>query len=110
MCAIVASVFAALVPRPVDVQASAAPALDHVFVVGMENHSYNEIIGSTSTPYITSLLPGEAVATNYTAVAHPSLPNHLALAGGSTFGITSDCTTCWVSGGEASTSSAAPRR
>jgi acid phosphatase len=30
-------------------------------------------------------------------VAHPSLPNYLALAGGSTFGITSDCTTCLVS-------------
>jgi len=30
-------------------------------------------------------------------VAHPSLPNYLALTGGSTFGITSDCTTCFVS-------------
>ncbi|HMC69684.1 MAG TPA: alkaline phosphatase family protein, partial [Mycobacteriales bacterium] len=40
---------------------------------------------------------GAAVATNYAAVTHPSLPNYLALAAGSTFGITSDCTTCWVS-------------
>jgi acid phosphatase len=30
-------------------------------------------------------------------MAHPSLPNYLALTGGSTFGITSDCTTCFVS-------------
>jgi acid phosphatase len=30
-------------------------------------------------------------------VAHPSLPNYLALTGGSTFGLTSDCTTCWLS-------------
>ena len=30
-------------------------------------------------------------ATNYSAVAHPSLPNYLAIWGGSTFGVTSDC-------------------
>jgi phospholipase C len=34
--------------------------------------------------------------TNYTAVAHPSLPNYLALVSGSTQGITSDCTDCIV--------------
>ncbi len=31
------------------------------------------------------------------AVTHPSLPNYLALTGGSTFGIDSDCTDCSVS-------------
>jgi hypothetical protein len=30
------------------------------------------------------------------AVSHPSLPNYLALTGGSTFGISSDCTDCAV--------------
>ena len=30
------------------------------------------------------------------AVSHPSLPNYLALTGGSTFGISSDCTDCSV--------------
>jgi len=30
-------------------------------------------------------------ATNYHALAHPSLPNYLAIFGGSTFGVTSDC-------------------
>jgi acid phosphatase len=30
------------------------------------------------------------------AISHPSLPNYLALTGGSTFGITWDCTTCQV--------------
>ena len=34
--------------------------------------------------------------TDYTAVAHPSLPNYLALVSGSTQGITSDCTDCVV--------------
>ena len=77
--------------------ATTVPAYDHVFVIVMENHSYGEIIGSSTAPYINSLLPSGALATSYLAVAHPSLPNYLALTGGSTYGITSDCTTCWVS-------------
>ena len=32
------------------------------------------------------------------AITHPSLPNYLALLGGSTFGITSDCTACHIAG------------
>ncbi len=73
------------------------PTYDHVFVIVMENHSYNEIIGSSAAPYINGLLTSGAVARNYYAVSHPSLPNYLALTGGSTYNITSDCTTCWVS-------------
>jgi len=72
------------------------PLYDHVFVIVMENHSYGEIIGSSAAPYINSLLSRGGLATNYYAVAHPSLPNYLALTGGSTYGIASDCTTCWV--------------
>ena len=30
------------------------------------------------------------------ASSHPSLPNYLALTGGSTFGVSSDCLTCYV--------------
>jgi phospholipase C len=37
-----------------------------------------------------------ATLTNYYGVTHPSLPNYLALVGGSTFGIESDCTSCVV--------------
>ncbi|TME44620.1 MAG: hypothetical protein E6I60_16545, partial [Chloroflexi bacterium] len=38
-------------------------------------------------------------ATQYYGISHPSLPNYLAMTAGSTFGITSDCTTCWVNAG-----------
>ena len=75
------------------------PAFDHVFVVVMENHSYSEIIGNPAAPYINSLASSGASATNYYAVAHPSLPNYLALTGGATFGVASDCATCWVASG-----------
>ena len=76
---------------------SAVPAFDHVFVIVMENHSYSQIIGNTSqAPYINQLASQYGLATNYFAVTHPSLPNYLALIGGSTFGITSDCANCFV--------------
>jgi hypothetical protein len=77
--------------------ATAVPAFDHIFTILMENHSYNEIVGNTSqAPYINQLVSQYGVASNYFAVTHPSLPNYLALTGADTFGITSDCTTCFV--------------
>ena len=54
------------------------------------------VIGSGAAPYINSLAASYGLATNYYAASHPSLPNYLALTAGSTFGITSDCTTCFV--------------
>ena len=63
----------------------------------MENKDYAQVIGSPSAPYVAGLARRYALATGYYGVAHPSLPNYLALAGGSTFGITSDCTDCTVS-------------
>jgi hypothetical protein len=49
------------------------PAFDHVFIVIMENHGYDEIIGSPDAPYINQLAASYGVATNYVSVAHPSL-------------------------------------
>jgi len=79
-------------------QTSTIPAFDHIFTIVMENHSYAEIIGNTAeAPYINQLAGQYGVATNFFAVAHPSLPNYLALTGADTFGITTDCTTCFIS-------------
>jgi phosphatidylinositol-3-phosphatase len=83
--------------RPLPADAATVPAYDHVFLAVMENHSYSEIVGSSSAPYFNSILSSGALATSYYGVTHPSLPNYLALVGGSSFGITSDCTTCWLS-------------
>jgi hypothetical protein len=41
-------------------------------------------------PYLAAQALQYGYATNYTAIRHPSLPNYLALAGGSTFGVTDD--------------------
>ncbi len=86
--------FALHTPAPV-AAAGSVPAFDHIFTIMMENHSYNEIIGSSQAPYINSLANQYGLATNYFGVSHPSLPNYLAATGGSTFGVTTDCTTCF---------------
>jgi acid phosphatase len=76
---------------------STVPAFDHIFLVIMENHGYDEIIGSSDAPFLNQLASRYGVATNYVSVAHPSLPNYLALTGGDTFGVTTDCTDCFQS-------------
>jgi hypothetical protein len=53
-----------------------------VITIVLENHDYNEIIGSANAPYINSLLPHAALATNYKDTNHPSLPNYLHLISG----------------------------
>lgn len=68
----------------------------HVVVIVMENKELHSVIGNPSARYINSLASRYASATGYYAVSHPSLPNYLALTGGSTFGINSDCTDCSV--------------
>lgn len=57
----------------------------------MENEEESSVIGSVSAPYQNSLASKYALAGQYYGVAHPSLPNYLALVAGSTFGVTSDC-------------------
>jgi acid phosphatase len=69
---------------------AALPAYAHIVVVIEENHSYSEIIGSSSAPYINSLANSGAKMTQSFAVTHPSEPNYLALFSGSTQGITND--------------------
>ena len=64
----------------------------HVVVIVLENHSYESVIGSSQAPYLNSLARQWSLATDYSGVAHPSLPNYLALIGGGTFGVSSDCT------------------
>jgi hypothetical protein len=67
-----------------------------IAVIAMENEEYGSIIGSRSAPYINGLAKQYGLARKMFATSHPSLPNYLALTGGSTFGISSDCTSCQV--------------
>lgn len=69
----------------------------HVVVVVMENAEYGDVIGSRAAPYVNGLARRYGVATRSFAITHPSLPNYLALTGGSTHGVSSDCVDCHVS-------------
>jgi len=71
------------------------PRLDHVFVIMMENHGYSQIVGNPDTPFADAYAKSANSATNYFAVAHPSLTNYLEMVGGSNFGVHSDNPPDW---------------
>jgi len=70
--------------------ASAPATYKHVVWIWMENHSYSQIIGSSSAPYENQLAAQCGLATNYMAVTHPSLPNYIAATSGDYWGIADD--------------------
>jgi acid phosphatase len=51
-------------------------------VVLEENHRYENVIGNSAMPYLNSLAQKGALATQYYADAHPSLPDYLELTTG----------------------------
>lgn len=75
---------------------STLPHFAHIFVMLMENKESGSVIGNQDAPYINSLAQRYGQAANYYGITHPSLPNYLELLGGSTLGVTSDCTDCFV--------------
>jgi hypothetical protein len=77
---------------------SAKPRFRHVIMIVFENHEADDVLGNSDAPTFNRLATRYATIGNYTAVAHPSLPNYLALVSGSTHGIDSDCTGCLVDG------------
>lgn len=82
--------------HPKSVLGSQTTPIQHIVVITMENKSYAAIVGSTNAPYLNGLIHIYSFADDYYAVSHPSLPNYVALIGGSTYGITSDCTSCTI--------------
>jgi hypothetical protein len=73
--------------------------LDHVFLIMMENHGYAEVIGNPNMPFLNRMAKEGALATNYYAVAHPSLTNYLEIVGGSNFGVINDHSPDWHNSG-----------
>jgi hypothetical protein len=66
-------------------------------VVVFENHSARRILDYPGSPF-RRLGNRYALLTRYDAVAHPSLPNYLALVSGSTHRLRHDCRACLVGG------------
>lgn len=64
--------------------AAAASQVQHVVVVELENHSYEEVVGNSNLPYLNGLISSNALAANYYANSHPSIGNYFRLMTGET--------------------------
>ncbi len=84
------SITATGTPVTATLTSAVIPAFVHIYLIVMENKDYTNIIGNAQAPYMNNLVAQFGLAANYTAVAHPSEPNYLALFSGSTQGVTDD--------------------
>jgi phosphatidylinositol-3-phosphatase len=75
-------------------QSPQVPRFKRVIVVMFENHGAAQVLADPLATTFRRLGEGYATLENYDAVAHPSLPDYLALVSGYTFGLHSDCTAC----------------
>jgi acid phosphatase len=70
------------------------PRSKHIFVIILENQSYERIVGSSNAPYLNSLVPKGALATQFYATVHGSqLVRQYLYAG---VGIGDSVTTCFT--------------
>jgi phospholipase C len=70
-------------------------SLRKILVIMEENHSIQQVFPA-GMPYLWSLARRYGYASGWSDVGHPSLPNYLAIFGGSAFGEPADC---WPSSG-----------
>lgn len=70
------------------------PVPDHTVILILENHAYQEIIGSAEAPFINALAsnPKSALYINSYGIQHPSQPNYLHLFSGCNQGVTDNNT------------------
>src|SRR3954467_5283465 len=61
---------------------AAVPAHKHVYVVILENHSYENVVGSASMPYLNSLIAQGALTDNMFGDVHPSVGNYFLMTTG----------------------------
>jgi phosphatidylinositol-3-phosphatase len=81
---------------PQTAPALVVPDFAHIVIIPFENREFDQVIGNSQMPNY-NLLAGEyTLLSQYFTIRHPSLPNYIALVGGDTFGISKDCTTCYI--------------
>jgi hypothetical protein len=69
-------------PPPPAGTATAVPAVQHVVIVVLENTDFTDANNPANMPYLNSLLTRGALAANYFADAHPSIPNYFMMTTG----------------------------
>jgi hypothetical protein len=65
----------------------ARPSIQRVFLVVLENQDADAVL---SRPFVQRLVAGGGLLANYHCITHPSQPNYIALAAGSTWGVKDD--------------------
>jgi acid phosphatase len=53
-----------------------------IYLVVLENHNYNQIVGNANMPFLNSLITTKSTADNYYANTHPSIGNYFMLTTG----------------------------
>ena len=81
---------AATANGPCGSRAGIPAQVSHVIWIWFENHAAGEIVDNPAAPQTTRLAGECGFAKNYSAVAHPSLPNYIAATSGGTQGVTDD--------------------
>jgi phosphatidylinositol-3-phosphatase len=74
--------------KPGSARPRSAIGVEKVLVIVEENRSVQNV--AAHMPFLMSKAKSYGTASEYYAVKHPSLPNYLVLAGGSTFGVSDD--------------------
>lgn len=72
------------------------PAFRHIVILMFENREITRVIGNPQMPVYNRWASEYTLLTRYYAITRPSLPNYLALIGGDTFGIRTNCIDCYV--------------
>jgi phosphatidylinositol-3-phosphatase len=100
LCIFILGLLAACVPVPAATQPAVSPPsvpdFEHIVLIVFENKGFDTVMDNPLMPNFNLLAQENTLLTSYYAVRHPSLPNYLALLGGHTFGIDSDCTECFI--------------
>src|SRR6266540_5254053 len=83
-------------PSPTATPEPLVPNFDHIVIIMFENKEFGTVIGNPLMSNYNRLAREYTLLTQYYAVAHPSLPNYVALIGGDTFGIDTNCSNCFI--------------
>ncbi|HLF74277.1 MAG TPA: alkaline phosphatase family protein [Anaerolineales bacterium] len=83
-------------PAPTATSKPLIPNFQHIVIIMFENKEFGTVIGNPLMPNYNRLAREYTLLTQYYAIRHPSLPNYIALIGGDTFGIETNCSDCFI--------------
>lgn len=83
-------------PSPTATPRPLVPNFQYIAIIMFENKEFGTVIGNSLMPTYNRLAREYTLLTQYYAIQHPSLPNYIALMGGDTFGIDTNCSDCFI--------------